>query len=213
MIEPTIDATTSPQRARAPRGARRLVDVLEERLALAARRVRRAPRRPPSASSRCAWRTCAASTRRSTWCRSPSARRRAASLLRDAARRAAARDRRPVLRRAGRRGPPSACARRSRGAWCTAATWSPTSRATRRRCARSTRLREDAGVGGDGRARGRGPVAQERSRDETSEVVRLVRSTLHDALKIGASDIHLESLAARPGDQVPHRRHPRRRSS
>ena len=30
--------------------------------------------------------------------------------------------------------------------------------------------------------------------DETSEVVRLVRSTLRDALKIGASDIHLESL-------------------
>ena len=30
--------------------------------------------------------------------------------------------------------------------------------------------------------------------DETSEVVRLVRSTLRDALKIGASDIHLETL-------------------
>ena len=32
--------------------------------------------------------------------------------------------------------------------------------------------------------------------DETSEVVRLVRSTLRDALKIGASDIHLETVAA-----------------
>jgi len=32
--------------------------------------------------------------------------------------------------------------------------------------------------------------------DESSEVVRLVRSTLHDALRIGASDIHLESVAA-----------------
>jgi general secretion pathway protein E len=32
--------------------------------------------------------------------------------------------------------------------------------------------------------------------DETSEVVRLVRSTLRDALKIGASDIHLETTAA-----------------
>ncbi len=32
--------------------------------------------------------------------------------------------------------------------------------------------------------------------DETSEVVRLVRSTLRDALKIGASDIHLEMLPA-----------------
>ena len=31
--------------------------------------------------------------------------------------------------------------------------------------------------------------------EETSEVVRLVRSTLHDALKLGASDIHLEMLA------------------
>ena len=30
--------------------------------------------------------------------------------------------------------------------------------------------------------------------DETSEVVRLVRSTLRDALKIGASDIHLETV-------------------
>jgi general secretion pathway protein E len=32
--------------------------------------------------------------------------------------------------------------------------------------------------------------------DETSEVVRLVRSTLRDALKIGASDIHLETVAS-----------------
>jgi general secretion pathway protein E len=32
--------------------------------------------------------------------------------------------------------------------------------------------------------------------DEKSEVVRLVRSTLRDALKIGASDIHLETVAA-----------------
>src|SRR2546423_4100601 len=30
--------------------------------------------------------------------------------------------------------------------------------------------------------------------DETSEVVRLVRSTLRDALMIGASDVHLETL-------------------
>ncbi len=35
--------------------------------------------------------------------------------------------------------------------------------------------------------------------DETSEVVRLVRSTLRDALKIGASDIHLETRRRRPG--------------
>ena len=32
--------------------------------------------------------------------------------------------------------------------------------------------------------------------DETSEVVRLVRSTLRDALKIGASDVHLETVAS-----------------
>jgi general secretion pathway protein E len=32
--------------------------------------------------------------------------------------------------------------------------------------------------------------------DEKSEVVRLVRSTLRDALKLGASDIHLETVAA-----------------
>jgi len=32
--------------------------------------------------------------------------------------------------------------------------------------------------------------------DESSEVVRLVRSTLRDALKLGASDIHLETIAA-----------------
>ncbi len=32
--------------------------------------------------------------------------------------------------------------------------------------------------------------------DETSEVVRLVHSTLRDALKIGASDIHLETVAS-----------------
>ena len=32
--------------------------------------------------------------------------------------------------------------------------------------------------------------------DESSEVVRLVRSTLRDALKIGASDIHMETVAA-----------------
>ncbi len=32
--------------------------------------------------------------------------------------------------------------------------------------------------------------------DESSEVVRLVRSTLRDALMIGASDIHLETVAA-----------------
>jgi general secretion pathway protein E len=49
------------------------------------------------------------------------------------------------------------------------------------------------------------PVSGERERhedlslksisDETSEVVRLVRSTLRDALKNGASDIHLETVA------------------
>lgn len=32
--------------------------------------------------------------------------------------------------------------------------------------------------------------------EDTSEIVRLVRSTLHDALKAGASDVHLESLAS-----------------
>ena len=32
--------------------------------------------------------------------------------------------------------------------------------------------------------------------DESSEVVRLVRSTLRDALKLGASDIHLETIAS-----------------
>jgi general secretion pathway protein E len=32
-------------------------------------------------------------------------------------------------------------------------------------------------------------------RDETNETVRLVRSTLHDALKMGASDVHFESSA------------------
>src|SRR3989454_6681395 len=38
--------------------------------------------------------------------------------------------------------------------------------------------------------------------EESSEVVRLVRSTLRDALMIGASDIHLETIAAGAGVKV-----------
>ena len=49
--------------------------------------------------------------------------------------------------------------------------------------------------------------------EDTSPVVKLVHSTLYDALKTGASDIHLETGADRPGHQVPHRRRAAARSA
>jgi general secretion pathway protein E len=56
-------------------------------------------------------------------------------------------------------------------------------------------LREEAAVGGEAE-RAIEDLSLKSISDESSEVVRLVRSTLRDALKLGASDIHLESLAA-----------------
>jgi general secretion pathway protein E len=56
-------------------------------------------------------------------------------------------------------------------------------------------LREEAAVGGEAE-RAVEDLSLKSIADESSEVVRLVRSTLRDALKLGASDIHLESLAA-----------------
>ncbi len=54
-----------------------------------------------------------------------------------------------------------------------------------------------AEVGGSGEAQGRvEDLSIKAISDETSDVVRLVRSTLRDALKIGASDVHLENVAA-----------------
>ena len=49
--------------------------------------------------------------------------------------------------------------------------------------------------------------------EDTSPVVKLVHSTLYDALKAGASDIHLETHRERPGDQVPRRRRADARSA
>ena len=42
--------------------------------------------------------------------------------------------------------------------------------------------------------------------EDTSPVVKLARSTLYDALKSGARDIHLESLANGLAIKLPHRR-------
>jgi len=56
-------------------------------------------------------------------------------------------------------------------------------------------LREEATAGGEAE-RASEDLSLKSISDETSEVVRLVRSTLRDALKLGASDIHLESLAS-----------------
>jgi general secretion pathway protein E len=56
-------------------------------------------------------------------------------------------------------------------------------------------VRADATVAGDERG-GIEDLSLKAIGDEKSEVVRLVRSTLRDALKIGASDIHLETIAA-----------------
>jgi general secretion pathway protein E len=56
-------------------------------------------------------------------------------------------------------------------------------------------VRAEAAVTGD-EGRGIEDLSLKAIGDEKSEVVRLVRSTLRDALKIGASDIHLESIAA-----------------
>ena len=56
-------------------------------------------------------------------------------------------------------------------------------------------LREEVGAGGEAE-RAAEDLSLKNISDESSEVVRLVRSTLRDALKLGASDIHLESLAA-----------------
>ncbi|HEU5177261.1 MAG TPA: GspE/PulE family protein [Burkholderiales bacterium] len=56
-------------------------------------------------------------------------------------------------------------------------------------------LREEATAGGEAE-RATEDLSLKSISDEQSEVVRLVRSTLRDALKLGASDIHLESLAS-----------------
>ncbi len=55
-------------------------------------------------------------------------------------------------------------------------------------------VRAEAGVAGDD-SKGAEDLSLKAIADEKSEVVRLVRSTLRDALKIGASDIHLETVA------------------
>jgi general secretion pathway protein E len=56
-------------------------------------------------------------------------------------------------------------------------------------------VRAGAAVAGD-ESRGIEDLSLKAIGDEKSEVVRLVRSTLRDALKIGASDIHLETVAS-----------------
>jgi general secretion pathway protein E len=56
-------------------------------------------------------------------------------------------------------------------------------------------VRAEAGVIGDDN-KGAEDLSLKAIADEKSEVVRLVRSTLRDALKLGASDIHLETVAA-----------------
>ena len=56
-------------------------------------------------------------------------------------------------------------------------------------------VRGEAGVAGDENV-GAEDLSLKAIGEEKSEVVRLVRSTLRDALKIGASDIHLETVAA-----------------
>jgi general secretion pathway protein E len=43
---------------------------------------------------------------------------------------------------------------------------------------------------------GAGDLSLRSISEDTSEIVRLIRSTLHDALQVGASDIHFETLAA-----------------
>jgi general secretion pathway protein E len=57
----------------------------------------------------------------------------------------------------------------------------------------------DGSIGGEGGAQATGHVAEDLSLQRISEdgsaVVRLVRSTLHDGLKAGASDIHIEAHA------------------
>ena len=55
-------------------------------------------------------------------------------------------------------------------------------------------VRAEAGIEGED-ARGMEDLSLRAISDESSEVVRLVRSTLRDALKIGASDVHLETVA------------------
>jgi general secretion pathway protein E len=56
-------------------------------------------------------------------------------------------------------------------------------------------VRNDVAAAGD-EGRGIEDLSLKAIGDEKSEVVRLVRSTLRDALKIGASDIHIESIAS-----------------
>jgi general secretion pathway protein E len=43
---------------------------------------------------------------------------------------------------------------------------------------------------------GAGDLSLRSISEDTSEIVRLIRSTLHDALQVGASDIHFETLAS-----------------
>jgi general secretion pathway protein E len=56
-------------------------------------------------------------------------------------------------------------------------------------------VRAEVGVHGD-ENKGAEDLSLKAIGDERSEVVRLVRSTLRDALKIGASDVHLETVAS-----------------
>ncbi len=49
-------------------------------------------------------------------------------------------------------------------------------------------------------------ISFESAAEADSTVVRLVTSTLYDALKAGASDVHLETTGSGPRHQVPHRR-------
>jgi len=55
-------------------------------------------------------------------------------------------------------------------------------------------VRAEAGAAGED-TRGTEDLSLKAISDESSEVVRLVRSTLHDALKIGASDVHMETIS------------------
>ncbi len=55
-------------------------------------------------------------------------------------------------------------------------------------------VRVDAGAAGEERGARVEDLSLKAIGDETSEVVRLVRSTLRDALLIGASDVHLETV-------------------
>ena len=86
------------------------------------------------------------------------------------------------------------------------ATSPPTSRSRRRRCARWTacarrHVRRTERDGAAARI-----FVRDASARPTARWCAWCNSTLYDALKAGASDIHLETQPQRPDDQVPHRR-------